>query len=485
MKKSYALALAIAALTGTVRAQEAADSASEPVAAQSQSEQIDALKGKIDGVEESYLDTKSTVDKLSSIKVGGMIQARYEYALDTGVLDSKSMSLQNRFRIRRGRIKVGHESSLGDITAQIQYAEDGIKLIDMYGSFYDPWKFVKVRLGAQDIPFGYEIGYSSSSMELAERSLFEQSVFNGEKDVGAVFFLNYNEGIFEHVDLKLGVMNGSMNVVGLPIIGNTGNGASASEFDDGKAFLGRLGFKAPVKDANFEIDGGVSGYYATYLSQSDAVIDFSKQLSNTNAAYKSTGNLKGDLKKQIFGADLQTYFSLLPIGGTVLRGEFYMGNNVCIAGNKVYTPYSYGVNATKTDSVVNASGKKVAVVTAVSDAKAANTPYIKPMMGWYATLIQNLGDDFQLVGRFEQFDPNTEVSGDDIGKVANTSADDIAYTQISAGVNYFLSGNVKLTVEYDHKMNETSASLKNADPRKDYSGDINNDLLTLQLQYKF
>ena len=89
------------------------------------------------------------------------------------------------------------------------------------------------------------------------------------------------------------------------------------------------------------------------------------------------------------------------------------------------------------------------------------------------------------VVRFEQFDPNTKVSGDDIGKVAGTSSTDIAYNQISAGVNYFLSGNVKLSVAYDHKMNETSASLKSANARSDYSSDINNDLLSLQLQYKF
>lgn len=126
MKKSYALALAIAALTGTVRAQEAADSASEPVAAQSQSEQIDALKGKIDGVEESYLDTKSTVDKLAKIKVSGYIQARYEYAMDTGIMGSNaagsnmtSSQMQGRFKVRRGRVKVGQEGDLGDFAVQV------------------------------------------------------------------------------------------------------------------------------------------------------------------------------------------------------------------------------------------------------------------------------------------------------------------------------------------------------------------------------
>ncbi len=450
MKKSYALALAIAALTGTVRAQEAADSASEPVAAQSQSEQIDALKGKIDGVEESYLDTKSTVDKLAKIKVSGYIQARYEYAMDTGIMGSNaagsnmtSSQMQGRFKVRRGRVKVGQEGDLGDFAVQVQYAEDAIKLIDAYGSFYDPWKIAKVRVGAQDIPFGYEIGYSSSSMETMERSLFEQTVFNGEKDLGAVLFLTYDKDFFKNIDFKVGLMNGTMNVV------------SAPEFDDGKAIIGRLGFKLPLPEANFEIDGGVSGYYAAMPSGNDTVVDFSKQTSNVGANNKSVGNFRDDLHKQIFGVDLQAYINVLPIGGTVLRGEFYTGDNVGDKSNKV-------VSAATTSPV-----------------------YIRPVMGWYTTLIQNIGDDFQGVVRFEQFDPNTKVSGDDIGKVAGTSSTDIAYNQISAGVNYFLSGNVKLSVAYDHKMNETSASLKSANARSDYSSDINNDLLSLQLQYKF
>jgi len=449
MKKSYALALAIAALTGTVRAQEAADSASEPVAAESQSEQIDALKGKIDGIEESYLDTKSTVDKLAKIKVSGYIQARYEYAMDTGVMSTTSTQLQNRFKIRRGRVKVGHEGDLGDFAIQVQYAEDAIKLIDAYGSFYDPWKIAKVRVGAQDIPFGYEIGYSSSSMETMERSLFEQTVFNGEKDLGAVLFLNYDQGIFKNIDFKVGLMNGTQNVV------------TAPEFDDGKAVIGRVGFKLPVPDANFEIDGGVSGYYGSTLSSNDTVVDFSKQTNNVGSNNKSVGNLRDNLHKQIFGVDLQAFLNVLPLGGTVLRGEFYTGDNVSSSSNGVIS------------------------------AATTSPMYIKPVMGWYATLIQNVGDDFQGVFRFEQFDPNTDVSGDDIGLksngkvVNNTSSSDIAYTMFSVGVNYFLSGNVKLSVAYDHKMNETSASLKSTNARSDYSSDINNDLLSLQLQYKF
>jgi len=481
MKKSYALAMAIAALTGAASAQDvakeiesaksaaaAADTkatAAKSVAAAAEAkvaatdakleatdDKLDATKGKLDGLEESYLETKSTVDALAKIKVTGLIQARAELSrADSGGLDAGLSSTTSRFKVRRGRLKVSHSGNLGDWAVQAQYGEKGLELQDIYGTAYDPWGLFKLRVGAQDIPFGFEIGYSSSSMETMERSLAEQKVFKGEKDLGAVLFLAYDKGIFQYVDFKAGIVNGSMNVV------------QVQENDNGKAGVGRLGFKVPLKDLNFEIDGGASYYYNVQTTRADTVIDYDNQLGN----HLTTGNTKVaknpnkgadlELKKSIFGADLQAYASILPFGGTVLRGEFYTGTNVSLDNNN---PFDNSANA-----------------------------FIRPVTGWYTTLIQNIGNDFQLVGRYEQFDPNTKLEGDAIGAKVNGTAignsNDLAYSQISVGVNYFLSGNVKLSVAYDHKVNETSAALKNANPRKDYSGEVENDLTTLQLQYKF
>jgi hypothetical protein len=66
---------------------------------------------------------------------------------------------------------------------------------------------------------------------------------------------------------------------------------------------------------------------------------------------------------------------------------------------------------------------------------------------------------------------------------------------LEAGVNCLLSSNVKLSLDYDHKMNETSANLgsraavaaagKPYVSIADYSGQIQNDKFTFQLQYMF
>jgi len=502
MKKSTALALAIATLTGSIYAQEVvtkdaldavkvkADAAGAKAAGadakvvaldakvDSVSDKLDATKGKVDGLEESYLETKSTVETLAKIKVTGLIQARMEYAPgDTGILDAGLPSDQTRFKVRRGRLKVSQSGKLGDWAVQAQYGEKGIELQDIYGTAYDPWNVAKLRVGAQDIPFGYEIGYSSSSMETMERSLAEQKIFNGEKDLGAVLFLAYDKDFFQYIDLKAGVMNGQMNV-------------KTQENDDGKAYLGRLGFKAPMKDLNLEIDGGASYYYNTLTARGlTSVLDYDNQLGNhTNAKNQYAAVISGDveLKKQIIGADLQAYVNILPFGGTVLRGELYTGTNVSAANN---APYDGTVATSTSYTTVYDSTKKVYTTKSV-DTKASAAAVIRPVMGWYGTLIQNIGNDFQLVARYEQWDPNTELSGNEIGAknsaaTAIGDANDLSWSQISLGVNYFLSGNVKLSLAYDIKTNEKSSALANSDPRKDYSKEIDNNLLTAQLQYKF
>ena len=516
MKKSYALAMAIAALTGAASAQDvakeiesaksaaaAADAkatAAKSVAAAAEAkaaatdakleatdDKLDATKGKLDGLEESYLETKSTVDALAKIKVTGLIQARAEIAIDTGKLDAGLPTTTTRFKVRRGRLKVSQAGTLGDWAVQAQYGEKGIELQDIYGTAYDPWGLVKLRLGAQDIPFGYEIGYSSSSMETMERSLAEQKIFKGEKDLGAVLFLAYDKDYFKYVDFKVGVMNGQMNV-------------TTQENDNGKAFLGRLGFKLPVKDLNFEVDGGGSYYYNTLTARGlSSVLDYDNQLDgHTDAKNKYaavTSKDFVDLKKKIVGADLQVYVNLLPFGGTVLRGELYTGTNVSLDNNNHYDGTMTATTTYTTTASTDSKGVTT-YTTKSADTKSSPAAVIRPVLGWYGTLIQNIGNDFQVVARYEQFDQNTELEGDAIGakNSAGTvvgNSNDLAWSQISLGLNYFLSGNVKLSLAYDIKTNETTANTENingkgkTNDRNDWSKEIDNNLTTLQLQYKF
>ena len=77
------------------------------------------------------------------------------------------------------------------------------------------------------------------------------------------------------------------------------------------------------------------------------------------------------------------------------------------------------------------------------------------------------------------YDPNTKISGDELGKMKSTSAADIAYTTIGLGYNYRLNANVKLTAYYDMVRHETSANLKG------YDDQIAQDMFTARVQIKF
>ncbi len=442
MLKSQSFAIALAALAATASAEV----------------NVDSLKAQ--------------VDALAKIKVSGFLQARYEYGIDTSVIDSKSSQIKGRFNIRRGRVIVSNEGALGDFSVQVQYAEDGIKLIDAYVSAYDPWKMVKLRIGSQAIPYGYEVsGWSSSSMEVLERSLFEQTVFPGEHDLGAVLSLNCKKDFFQYVDIKAGVFSGNMSVVGVPVLGNSANGVSQADFDDGKAFVGRVGFQAPLPSLGLDFSGGVSEYYDVLTSQNDTVYDFAGQLDNTNAtSHISRGNSRLDLHKQILDVDLQVNAKLLDLGSTVLRGELYTGANVALSSGAIFDPYSSSLPSTAVANV------------------ATNKAYIRNALGWNVLLAQNLGA-FQVAARFEQFDPNTDIDAAGVGATgSNTSIADVAWTQISGAVSYNLSSNVKFMIEYDHKTNETigtAFTYKAGSDNRDYTTDVNNDKTTFQLQYKF
>ena len=86
----------------------------------------------------------------------------------------------------------------------------------------------------------------------------------------------------------------------------------------------------------------------------------------------------------------------------------------------------------------------------------------------------------QLVVKYDWYDPNTEVSKDDIGKSGSKlTGTDIMYSTIGIGWNYRMNTNVKFMAYYDIVTNETSQNLSA------FAKDLKDNVLTLRLQYKF
>ena len=156
-------------------------------------EAADTLNNKIETV-------KSDLELLKRLKITGYIQAQWQLADTAGSVTPFSggafpSTSNNRYMVRRGRIKFTYDNEFSTYVLQLDATEKGVALKDAYVAIRDPWKqFVTLTAGVFDRPFGYEISYSSSARETPERSRVFQTLFPGERDLGAKLTLQPMKG---------------------------------------------------------------------------------------------------------------------------------------------------------------------------------------------------------------------------------------------------------------------------------------------------
>lgn len=439
-------------------------------------EKIEELKGKISGLEEDYLATKPTVEKLSKIKVSGYLQAQIRTATDTtGQLNSdytnkydigefqggKFPSATNTvFQLRRARIKTAYETSLTQMVIQLDclpfttgsavssasqdtakkvttkssafLSGGGVSVKDAYLRFTEPWiKSIAIKAGIFDRPFGYEISYSSSMRESPERSRIFQTLFPGERDLG--FSLEYQPS--DNLPANLRCLNFKGGFF-------AGNGINI-EFDDLRDFIGRLGFTIPLVNYNLSIDGGVSGYFGKVRNRADSLYEIKNE-----AWSGSSGHKWKDFDRQYMGADMELFYGNIPVfGGVSLRGEYIQGKQ----------PSSKSSN-----------------VSQKSDQATKESIYNRKISGFYGIAVLNIDPiKCQVVGKYDLFDPNADLSGK---KVKSTA--DMRYATVGTGLIYHWNENVKLMAYYDMVKNEET-SVTNFDK------DVNDNVFTFRIQYKF
>jgi phosphate-selective porin len=432
MKKFLLTVIFGFALSGFLFAQNEQDSTTT-----TPGEQIAEVKGSVEGINETVLEMKSVLDALKKIKISGYIQAQFQSAeidgansaFQGGVFPS---TMHNRFQVRRGRLKVSYDNDLSQYVLQLDATEKGVQLKDAYILAKEPWlKTFALKGGVFDRPFGFEISYSSSNREAPERSRLFQTLFPGERDLGASLEIFPTSGPLSYFNFKGGLF--------------AGNGVNP-EVDNAKDFIGRLGFTLPFYDANFAIDGGVSGYLGQVKSPAG------KYYYTLNSAVAVDSSLSTFVDRNYIGFDLQLYYDLPIIGGFSLRGEYITGKQ---------------------------PGGKLTSVSPIS--AQIDNQYLREFYGYYVNYVQNLGDKFQLVVKYDEYDPNKNVSGDDIGAIsaAKLGPADLKFSTLGFGlVNYF-DDNVKFTFYYDMVKNETTNSIAK------YSEDLKDNVFTVRMQYKF
>jgi phosphate-selective porin len=465
MKKIFTMALCTLALSVSAQEEPATDVMKEKI--------ID-LEGKIASIEEPFIETKATAEKLAKFKFSGYVQSQYRLALGydditdstgkykAGVGDFSggkfSEGISNLFQVRRGRLKLAYQGNLSEAVVQIDITQSGtVGVKDAYLSFKDPIvKSVGLKMGVFDRPFGFEISYSSSSRETPERSRLFQTLFPGERDVGVQLEIAPDEmyGALNMLNIKAGLFNG--------------NGI-ANENDDKKDFIGRVGFKVPFNDINLAVDGGVSVYAGNIVcvdTNRGSSVDslkrgFSYSMGDTGFVKSTVGKFNEAFERSNFGVDLQVYYDLPVIGGFSLRGEYIQG--LMPGTSSSSKPYS-------------------------QSSRSVSAPvYERNFAGYYVMYIQNLFSKNQLVVKYDVFDPNTDIAGSEIKNSSTTklSEADLAYGTLGLGLVHHWDANLKFVLYYEMVSNETSTFGTTESKYKIYNEDLKDDVLTARIQYKF
>ena len=404
--------------------------------------------------------------QLKKLKFSGYVQAQWQSSqLDSLGKASKDMKNglgtnypekaagttdYNRFGVRRGRLKATYEDFGCQAVIEFDISEGNgttyLKTKDVYLNILDPWiNTVALKGGVFDNPFGYEIGYSSAKLESPERSRIIQALFPDEKTLGTMLTIQAPKtSPWNVLKLEAGLVAG--NAIG-------------KDYKSKKDIVAHLSYNKSEEAFKYGI--GVSMY-------SGSVIQTTKKVYSMNngafAVDSTASNLNGFANRQYFGVDGQ--FSIATdLGLSSIRAEYITGTQPAALGSfgspNVYDPTT----------------------------AAAYDTYNRKFSGGYINFVQDIADTkHSIVVKYDWYDPNTDVTGANVAlpltaaqKTAKNTATgiaDMAYSTLGLGYMYRMNNNVRIMAYYDIVSNEATSV-------KGYFSNVNDNLVTVRLQYKF
>lgn len=391
-------------------------------------------------LEESVTAQEQATAKSKKLKISGYVQGSFQYgeelaSLKVGAKNDDAESSFNRWGIRRGRVKLKYSDKWGGAVFQIDLTEKGLGVKNVYMDLKSPFGDASLlRAGIFDRPFGNEIGYSSSRRESPERSLMVQTLFPNERDLGAELVLQAAKSSPWHLfKLEAGLF--------------AGNGIKP-ETDNRKDFIGHLSAASTI-GRSVEWGLGVSLYSGSVYQGTSKVYEMNGSEFVLDDKESNVGEFAA---RRYYGVDGQFTYHSSSMGTTRIRAE-YIGGKQPGTDASSKSPNSSSLPTTDT--------------------------YIRPFSGGYCLIAQDIATlPFTGIIKYDWYDPNTKVSGDNIGK-GNTGKADVAYQTLGLGLLYKPLSSVKLTAYYEFITNEKSAALAS------YDKDRKDNRFTLMLQYKF
>jgi hypothetical protein len=401
----------------------------------------------------------SIYNKFGQIGFSGYIQPEFQWAESKGVPNTFEggdfgAASNNRFRLRRGRLRTDFTHYTDDgkpsvyFVFQFDGTERGVNIRDFWGRYYEnKWELFHFSAGVMARPFGYELVFSSAYRESPERGRMSQTLMNTERDLGVMFSLNPRKATsnFKWLAVDLGIYNGQ---------GLTG----PMEYDSRKDVIARISSKKQTIKSlgNIKVSGGISGYFGGLENQNARL--FTAETRNGQLGMYSDSlesNIGRIAKRNYFGADIQI---VIPNknGQTEFRAEYIGGQQTGTASTSV-TPGIYPTDA----------------------AGAISPLYTRSFNGAYFYFLQYLGSwHHQVIVKYDWYDPNTKVSGQQIAKANGFSPADIRYNTIGVGYIHYINQYLKLVLYYSHPINEKTALAG-------YDKDLKDGVFTCRAQFSF
>nr|WP_214460597.1 OprO/OprP family phosphate-selective porin [Flavihumibacter fluvii] len=387
--------------------------------------------------------------KFNFINISGYIQPQFQVISEKGAHTYAGPDfppdVNNRFTIRRGRIKFDYAHFNKDEIVSFQFAfqfdgsERGVFVRDMWGRvFENKWEVLALAAGVFARPFGYEVNLSSGDRESPERGRMSQILMKTERDIGAMvsFEPRMQTNKYNWLKVDAGFFNGQ---------GLTGPG----EYDSYKDFITRAAVKPLSIMPGVKISGGLSLLAGGFMQGGQYIYTMEGKGSGSGFVVdSSTTNIGGKVPRKYAGADIQWEFRH-PKSKTVLRAEYWQGIQTALA---------------------NSSETPATLVTVPLFTRNFN--------GAFFYLLHQMGIH-QLGLKFDWYDPNTKVKGNEISSVSgNFHSADIKYSTLGFGYLNYLNDNLKLVLWYDLVKNESTQL-------DGYTQDLPDNVLTIRLQFKF
>jgi hypothetical protein len=393
----------------------------------------------------------SLYKKFDRIYITGYLQPQFQWVQSKG---AKSFGggdfppqVDNRFMLRRGRLRFDYArlNTKDQVSVyfvfQFDGTEKGVFIRDFWGRVFDnKWQVFALTIGMFARPFGYELNLASVDRESPERGRMSQLLMKTERDLGAMvsFEPRRKDHPLRHFKLDVGLFNGP----GL---------SSPADYDSYKDLIARAALKPSAISKKLTISAGLSWLHGGFL-QNTRYMYRAGDINGikTFIADSSLSNTGTKAPRHYLGGDVQLKFKHKS-GNTELRAEYWQGTQTATASS---------------------SETPAALLTEPS--------YIRRFNGAFIYLLHNIVNTHHQLGvKYDWYDPNTRVKGNDIGKPGvNLSATDIKYSTLGFGYIYYINDNLKLVLWYDVIKNESTLM-------PGYTADLKDNLLTCRLQFRF